>query len=73
MTNITKWIVAAAMGATLTLGSSGEAMAAHRACMMIYAPVCAVTPMGVKKTFPNACMAHKAHARILYKGRCRHR
>ncbi len=42
-------------------------------CPMIYQPVCAATQAGHWKTFPNACMAHNARARIRHGGACRHR
>ena len=39
-------------------------------CPDIYQPVCAVSPAGARETYPNACMARRAHARMLHTGQC---
>jgi hypothetical protein len=71
MTNLVSKTAAAGLAALLLLGAGTSAAQAARMCPMIYAPVCARTPTGHLKTYSNACMARVAHARILYRGRCR--
>jgi hypothetical protein len=46
------------------------AAAKPKICPEIFQPVCAVTRAGVRETYPNACQAQAAHARILHTGRC---
>ena len=39
-------------------------------CPRIFLPVCGLKTDGTRQTFPNACVARGAHARILNKGEC---
>jgi hypothetical protein len=51
-------------------GLATPSQAAPKACPDIYQPVCAVNPAGGRETYPNACSAQRAHARMLHTGRC---
>lgn len=42
----------------------------HCYCTMEYNPVCARTPDGKAKTFPNECHARCAEATVLHRGLC---
>jgi hypothetical protein len=53
--------------------SSGIEWSAQRFCTREYRPVCARTPFGRLRTFPNRCEARNADARIVHPGRCRGR
>ncbi len=45
---------------------------AQAACTMEYLPVCGLKN-GRTKTYPNACVARSEGARVVAKGKCRHR
>ena len=62
--------LAASLAVPLTFASAPGAAARPMMCPMIYAPVCAIKH-GIRKTYSNACVAHAAHAHVLYRGRCR--
>lgn len=47
-----------------------EAAAKAKICNNLVQPVCAVAPNGTNETYPNACLARRAHARILAPGQC---
>ena len=73
MTKFRRFALSICATLVLATAASPPAEARPRMCPMIYRPVCAVTPMGQRKTFSNSCVARNAHARILYNGRCRYR
>jgi len=62
-------VCCALVAALLSIAAPRPATAAQ-VCPDIYAPVCAVTPDGFRRTYSNACFARLAHARILHNGRC---
>jgi hypothetical protein len=51
-------------------GLATPSQAAPKICSDIFQPVCAVSPAGARETYPNACSAVRAHARMLHTGRC---
>jgi hypothetical protein len=53
--------------------STGTEWSAARFCTREYRPVCARTPFGRLRTFPNRCEARAAGARVVHPGRCRGR
>ena len=57
------------LGCTFTLVDVGDAAAA-KACTKEYAPVCALKRGGERVTYPNACQARAAGAKILHTGEC---
>ncbi|HEY0106000.1 MAG TPA: Kazal-type serine protease inhibitor [Rhizomicrobium sp.] len=68
-----KAITLGTLAAALLFAAADGAAARPRFCSKIYKPVCAVTRDGHRQTFGNRCEAERAHARILYNGRCRYR
>ena len=69
MTNPRVRILSFALLAAMA-GLATPSHAAVKVCPQIYQPVCAVTPAGPRETYANACMALRAHARMLHSGRC---
>jgi hypothetical protein len=63
-------LLSAVLFAGALLASGPAAAAPPKVCPDIFQPVCAVTPAGVNETYPNACFARQARARILAPGRC---
>ena len=63
-------LLSGALIAGLWLAAPAPAAAATKICPAIEAPVCAVTRTGARETFGNACLAQRAHARVLHSGRC---
>jgi Kazal-type serine protease inhibitor domain len=55
--------------AALMLAPANEA-SAQRGCTREYRPVCGLQFSGERKTFPNACVARNARAKILHDGEC---
>jgi hypothetical protein len=70
--------IGAALLAALALSSTQQAAAGHYrpdrpvACTQEYIPVCAVNH-GIATTYPNACVAGSAGARVVGLGRCNRR
>jgi hypothetical protein len=62
---------AAALMAT-NQASAQQYAQAGQACTLEYLPVCGLRS-GRTKTYPNACVARSDGARIIAKGKCRHR
>jgi hypothetical protein len=69
MTSSRLALLSAAALATAVAAAPRDAVAAPK-CSDIYKPVCAVAPSGMNQTYPNACSARAAHARILAPGQC---
>jgi hypothetical protein len=63
-------LLSCALIAGLWMAAPAPAAAAAKICPTIEAPVCAVTRTGARETFGNACLAQRAHARVLHNGRC---
>ena len=63
--------MALVIGAFLTtLSAAPTDAAAKLVCPRIYLPVCALKRDGTRDTFPNACEARRARAKILHPGKC---
>jgi hypothetical protein len=63
-------LVSGVLLAGLVLVSTPRSADAAPICPHIHKPVCALNPAGVRSTYPNACFARAAHARILHPGEC---
>jgi hypothetical protein len=60
----------AALAAVATMPHDAAAATKAKICSTLFQPVCAVAPNGTNQTYSNACVARRAHARILAPGQC---
>ena len=58
------------LAAVIVQLSTVNTVRAAGVCPEVYLPVCAVSDLGLRMTYTNACWAKMANAKILHAGQC---